>query len=711
MLNTLESMYDLRLHKSEPPQLKSVFKSLNCSKEKLYIYKISLEANLFEKKMYEHLTQLMSEKVQRDTNLNPYVLYVMWGLKLFVFNLCKKAGSIALSPPAHIDLEPDNRTTFIEFTHELKFDQLTDFSPEMREEFSLYHANEAFTYNDAIKKLIPKLQQIESYLVDNYAYQPYFLNHSINEFLFGLSQNTTPRSPTKKGSRAPSPIADTLIQDIRPVEFSMLPHHIEIFNLKENELFQQVQPVSPHVHFENFLQVEKNTVKMHGFIKHNQIFDYLITHYAEESRKYFLHLNQVANPATAFHCPSPCSEGPPYPELARLYEPTGLQVITFPLDDEFQISENEESFKRILMKLELQELLRVIQTYDYDECEELFTLCKLFSNERISLFKGLIYQTQLNLLLKKFGVNNEFTPETDRLILTSNDVLAGLDMIATLAKQHLMSVESIEELKDGVIPLESLRGQDIRGLAHANTGIGKAEIAWGILDVLLRKENRPFISCSKELIKLHAAQLQKDATLVLDGHGGTSDVRIADGTYSVDKMNKLTQEFLRADTEAHIKHIILQSCFSGRLKPLEIPYFLKNKPKESGKQRILIVDTPIIQEGINSTSTVSRDYFLSTSSTCLAQSIINAIFLANKQLLVAFTFSPNLINPSFILGHGNVGILPETPAEGQSYAEWGADVAHERLDNKSISIFWNPEHSKLTTNEKYLLITPGHSTP
>jgi hypothetical protein len=710
MLNALESIYDLSLQTSEPPQLKSVFKSLNCFKEKLYIYKISLGINLFEREMYERLTQLMTEQVQGDTNLNPYVLYVMWGRNLFSFNLCKKAGAIALSVPSHIYLEPWKRPEFLEFTHELKFDHLTDFSPEMREKFSLSHANEALNYNDAIKKLIPKLKIIESYLVDNYGYQPYFLNKSIHEFLFGLSQTTTPRSSPKKGSRSPSPIVDTPTQGIRPVEFSIHPHHMEMFNLKENELFQQVQPVSPHTHFEHFILVEEEALKIHGFIKNNDIFHRLMAHYAEESRKYFLPPKKVASPARDVHCASPSSGMFLYPEIARLFEPTGLRVITEPLDDEFQISENEESFKRILKKLELQELLSVIQTYDYDECEELFKLCNLFSPERISLFKGLIYQNQLNLLLKRFGVDNEFKPETDRLILTSHDVRAGLELIATLAQEHIMSEEGTEEeITDSVIPLENLRGMDIRKIAHTNTGLGNAEIAWGVLDVLLRKENRPFISCSKELIKLHASQLQKDTTLVLDGHGGTSDVRIADGAYSVDKMNKLTQEFLRADTEGHIKHIILQSCVSGRLKPLEIPYFLKNKPKESGKQKILIVDTPVIQEVKNSTIPVSRDYFVKTSSTCLAQSIINAIFLANKQLLIAFTFSPNLINPSFILGRGNVGILPETPADGQSYAEWGADVAPERFDNKSVTVFWGEKHSKLPKDEKYQLITPAPS--
>lgn len=700
MLNALESIYDLSLQTSEPPQLKSVFKSLNCFKEKLYIYKISLGINLFEREMYERLTQLMTEQVQGDTNLNPYVLYVMWGRNLFSFNLCKKAGAIALSVPSHIYLEPWKRPEFLEFTHELKFDHLTDFSPEMREKFSLSHANEALNYNDAIKKLIPKLKIIESYLVENYDYQPYFLNKHIHEFLFGLSQSTTPRSSPKKGSRSPSPIVDIPTQGIRTVEFSIDPHHMEMFNLKENELFQQVQPVSPHVHFEPYILIQEEALRIHAFIREQDIFRHLMAHYAEESRKYFLPPKKVASPARDFHCASPSSGMFLYPEIARLFEPTGLRVITESLDDEIQISENQESFIRILKKLELKELFRVIQTYDYDESEELFKLCSIFSPERISLFKGLVYQNQLNLLLKKFGVDNEFTPETDRLILTSHDVRAGLEMIATLAQKHIISEEDIEEeITDSVISLESLRGMDIRTLAHTTAGLGNAEIAWGILDVLLRKENRPFISCSKELIKFHASQLQKDTTLVLDGHGGTSDVKIGDGAYSVDKMKHLTLDFLREDTDGHIKHIILQSCVSARLKPLEIPYFLKNKPKESGKQRMLIVDTPMIQEERNSTITVSRDYFVKTSSICLAQSIINAIFLANKQLLIAFTFSPNLNNPSFILGLGNVGIVPETPADGQSYAEWGKDVAPERFDNKSISIFWNPKHQKFQKNQ------------
>ncbi|HBB53170.1 MAG TPA: hypothetical protein DCZ80_04660 [Legionellales bacterium] len=713
MLDALESIYDLGFHSPTPPPLRTIFKSLNCSKQKLFIYKISLGTNLFHKEMFDHLAQLMAEQVQGDTNLNPYALYVVWGRNLFSFNLCKKGVLLALSAPSHIYLEPWKRPEFLTFTHQLNFETLIEFPPEMRDKFSLSHANEALNYNDAIKKLIPKLKTIESYLVKNYIYEPYFLHKSIQDFLFGLSQTTMSRLSPKRGSRAPSPFVDVPTQGISQAEFDIHPDLMRMCNLKENELFQQVQPISPHIHFEHFILVEEEALKIHGFIRAKGVFGHLMAHYTEESRQYFSPPKTVVSHARHANCASPSSGMFPFPEIARLFEPTGLRVITESLDDEIQISENQESFIRILKKLELKELFRVIQTYDYDESEELFRLCGLFIPERISLFKGLVCQNQLNLLLKKFGVDNEFTPETDRLILTSHDVRAGLDMIATLAQKHIISEEDIEEeITDSVIPLESLRGMDIRTLAHTTEGLGNAEIAWGILDVLLRKENRPFISCSKELIKFHASQLQKDTTLVLDGHGGTSDVKIGDGAYSVDKMKHLTLDFLREDTDGHIKHIILQSCVSARLKLLKIPYYLKNKPKESGKQRMLIVDTPMIQEEKNSTITVSRDYFVKTSSICLAQSIINAIFLANKQLLIAFTFSPNLINPSFILGLGNVGIVPETPADGQSYAEWGKDVAPERFDNKSISIFWNPEHPKLQKNQtKYQHFTPSTSTP
>jgi len=124
------------------------------------------------------------------------------------------------------------------------------------------------------------------------------------------------------------------------------------------------------------------------------------------------------------------------------------------------------------------------------------------------------------------------------------------------------------------------------------------------------------------------------------------------------------------------------------LKPLETPYYLKRKEKETGKQKMMV----IIPE-----SKPASDFFLQEDHMpiCLAQSVINSI-LANKLAHhMAFTFSTSLINPSYILGNGNVGIRPQVRLENTDFTTWGAYVKPEQFSGKTVSFFWGPDHPKL----------------
>ncbi len=629
MFNVLDCILDLSFNSSEPPQLKEKLKLMDRTKDKLFIYRFDLSHFPFGDDAIGFLTKLMSERIGSDINLNPYALYVVWDDNLFLFNLTKERKALKLTRASHLYIAPHFRSVFIEYVNTLPFHKLTDFPRPLRDNFSLLHAMEAQQYNEAIKKLIYNLQLLEGFLIEKYSFEPYFTIHPITHFLFGIPAELAACNSSRKGQRPSSPFADVLAPQPRKVVFKINPRLEEIHQVSSSKHFKEVIPVSPHWFFEHFWKINEKAMRMYDLVQRNNVYDSLLQQFAQQ--------------------------------LIEFQEASAEQVDVMPLP------------VTIMGKLSPQDMLKIVQKHD-KECENLLKIPNVSST-----LKGLVLQHQMDSELKHFGIDNKFNENTNRLILTTDDVAHGLRIIRVICEANQIDYSNIEHLK--AINISHLRIPD-------SIQLEQAEIAWGTLDVLIRKKPVPYISCSKELVQLYISKLKNPATLVIDGHGGTSDIFIGSVAYSSKKLTTLTTELLEADVNRHINHLILQSCASGKLKPLQTPYYLKNKEKETGKQKMMVIIPP---------AKPASDFFLKADKMpiCLAESVINAILAKKLEDRIAFTFSTSLINPSYILGNGNVGVRPQVRLENTGFTTWGAYVTPERFSGKTVSFFWGPDHPKL----------------
>ena len=629
MLNVLDCILDLSFNSSEPPQLKEKLKLMDRTKDKLFIYRFDLSHFPFGDKAIDFLTELMSVRIGSDTNLNPYALYVVWGDNLFLFNLTKEKKELKLTPASHLYIAPRLRGLFLEYVNTLPFHELTDFPRHLRDKFSLLHAMEAQQYNEAIKRLIYNLQILEEFLVAKHSFEPYFTTHPITHFLFGIPGELAPLDSPKKARRPSSPFADVLAPQPRAVEFKINSHLETLHQVSSSKHFKEVIPVSPHLFFQHFWKINEKAIRMYDFIQSDHFYDDLLQQFAQH--------------------------------LIEFLENSAEQEHVMPLT------------VTIMGKLSPQDMLKIVQIHD-KECEKLLKIPNVPSS-----LKGLVLQHQMDSELKHFGIDNKFNENTNRLILTTDDVAHGLRIIRVICEANHIDCSNIEYLR--AINISHLRIPDTIQLEQA-------EIAWGTLDVLIRKKPVPYISCSKELVQLYISKLKNPATLVIDGHGGTADIRIGAVAYSGRKLTLLTTELLEADVNRHINHLILQSCASGKLKPLQTPYYLKMKDKETGKQKMMVIIPP---------EKPASDFFLKADKMpiCLSESVINAILAKKLEDRIAFTFSTSLINPSYILGNGNVGVRPQVRLENTGFTTWGAYVTPERFSGKTVSFFWRPDHPKL----------------
>ena len=305
----------------------------------------------------------------------------------------------------------------------------------------------------------------------------------------------------------------------------------------------------------------------------------------------------------------------------------------------------------------LQAKMEIIQGYDHATQQQLL---KIIANaDCASETKGLVYQSDIDSILRECGIENTFNAgRTNRLILTTDDLALGIDIIRSICSLNQISF-NIQQLQG--INFSTLKIPD--GLNSSQWSA--VEIAWGILDVLIRKrEPKPYISCSEELVKLYIKQLTKPATLVLDGHGGGGTISIGVKHLRPVDLGKLTEALLVADEQNNIKHLILQSCNSGRLNPFTTDYFQKIKEEATGKQKLLILDQPQAEVP------QSHSAFFTGGTKCLAEYVMDSIFTKRKQQHIGLTISESLINPSYILGEGNVGIKPKIMAQRST---WGKE--------------------------------------
>jgi hypothetical protein len=182
------------------------------------------------------------------------------------------------------------------------------------------------------------------------------------------------------------------------------------------------------------------------------------------------------------------------------------------------------------------------------------------------------YQDLLDRELQKYNFTNEFNPNyTSYLIYTSNEVIKGLQFLHDIIKSN-PDKEFIKGLNilDLIFPSE-LKFSDL-------------EIAWGLLDLVIRKNKKAYFVLSKFILQNILQQLKIETTLILDGHGGDSLLRIGcEDTLSIAKVESLIQ-FLFNEINTHqdknikkakeelrekslspltlLKKLILQSCLT-----------------------------------------------------------------------------------------------------------------------------------------------------
>ena len=298
---------------------------------------------------------------------------------------------------------------------------------------------------------------------------------------------------------------------------------------------------------------------------------------------------------------------------------------------------------------------------------------------------GYINQFKLNERLNKLGYDVSVAPYK-RVIITTVDVLEGLDLIINYLNRNEKSIDDIFAcLVSADMIANDLKSDKI------SSGF---EIAWGLLDQLLKRKLKSepvFVTtsfvCAGEVI----TSLDKNSTLVLDGHGGATSCAFADkpSLMAADLLLEL-EELLEKDSDRHIDHLLLQSCNSGTLKQAGTVSLLMPKQNlDIGKGRMMV---------LGGTDVTADDLFEKPQGlSSLAAGVYNAL-LKNGRLDMAFTFSEDLLCPSVSMGRGNRGV--RKVAYGEAYTPWPENVLRSQgecestLFHKSTTIVLLPDHRK-----------------
>lgn len=337
-----------------------------------------------------------------------------------------------------------------------------------------------------------------------------------------------------------------------------------------------------------------------------------------------------------------------------------------------------------------------------DLARKLYTcsgLRNVFMDSNLALW-GYINQFKLNERLNKLGFDVSVTPYK-RVIITTVDVLEGLDLIINYLNRNEKSIEDIIACRVSA----DMIANDLKS-DKISSGF---EIAWGLLDQLLKRKLKSepvFVTtsfvCAGEVI----TSLDKNSTLVLDGHGGATSCAFADkpSLMAADLLVEL-EELLEKDSDRHIDHLLLQSCNSGTLKQAGTVSLLMPKQNRGiGKGRMMV---------LGGTDVTADDLFEKPQGlSSLAAGVYNAL-LENSRLDMAFTFSEDLLCPSVSMGRGNRGV--RKVAYGEAYTSWPENVLRSQgecestLFHKSTTIVLLPDHRKAGEAGaffKHLKLTP-----
>ena len=337
----------------------------------------------------------------------------------------------------------------------------------------------------------------------------------------------------------------------------------------------------------------------------------------------------------------------------------------------------------------LKEVIKLLSTYNFFELQELLLKiiekCPDFRPEivsydvdKLALFKVTYDQLKLNTKLKDFGfpvTNQQENPQANchRIIITTEDVSDGLDFIFKYLK--------VKPGSDTAQKIQELTAEDV-----LNHFTDKMEIAWGLLGGLLKHQNEsPFVTASFAIAKIIIPKTNKKTTLVLDGHGGKGQVCFAEcRTLGVEELEKKITSLIGCDTGRNIDHVVLQSCTSGTLNPDSIASVYRKNNTRPGKGRSIVI--PVIKTDVEVPLFNKRD----GKALTVAEAVYNA--LRNRKD-VAFTFSENPINPSALLGDGNIGV-PASSLPSAERPKWPHNLETNAATVKSTTVIHSLEHRK-----------------
>jgi hypothetical protein len=306
---------------------------------------------------------------------------------------------------------------------------------------------------------------------------------------------------------------------------------------------------------------------------------------------------------------------------------------------------------------------------------------------------GYINQNILDEQREKLNHPYSSDKECKRIIITTTEVIFGLNSILNYLASKKISLDTLINSK---ITAEDVLNDECN---NVNDLLSCFEIAWGLLDTLHKhKTDNPFITTSFQVAREVIPTLAANATLVIDGHGGSKFVVCGDYTriQNEDLLN-LIGGLLSADKDKNIDHLLLQSCRSGRLE-LNETSTINIHNKDIGKSVVAIIKAENEHNQLFETKSTSSIF-------------VDAINNAQRSD-IAFSFSENLINPCNIIGHGNLGIPAAN--QGETRIEWPANVTQqyiveknseeERSHWKRCTIIADNSHRKFSAN-KFTLFT------
>lgn len=345
-----------------------------------------------------------------------------------------------------------------------------------------------------------------------------------------------------------------------------------------------------------------------------------------------------------------------------------------------------------------------------------FTLSKyenLKSIETTNFLKLHGYINQYNLDKKlsllgfvnvaKFHYLSTLDSQYNRLIITTKDVLEGFDFIIKYLNQNNLCINDI--LKQHVSALDIKNYYLSQGIETFPSGF---EIAWGIIDQLIKRETRQSIEgrtdkifittsfiCAQQIIPL----LEKNSTLVLDGHGSAIHCNFADkpSLLSADLLEEI-KDLLKLDSNKNIDHILLQSCTSGTLKYTQLLATYIPKKGNLDKNRLIALASEEIS---------ANELFEQATQSIKMESLAALLFKALVELErsdIAFTFTEDLLCPGVLIGQGNVGV--KKSSYGEIHTPWPDNIKDTDVENpilKSITIVLDPEHRKAGDTRAFFL--------